>query len=151
VIDGRAVSEPGFTYETGEANPIPTERDLAPAAVAVRDATIEASDLVLKRDIYYTQNPGDPDYDVVWDDRPPHTPTELFDFLSDPSRFSGLGRLRYRDYQVGQDRFFMLGDNSPRSKDSRGWGRYDRTWDETSDRKAHEVPRHYLTGKAFYI
>jgi signal peptidase I len=151
VIDGRAVSEPGFTYETGEANPIPTERDLAPAALAVHDATIEASDLVLKRDIYYTQNPGDADYDVVWDDRPPRTPTELFDFLSDPSRFSGLGRLRSRPYEVGQDRFFMLGDNSPRSKDSRGWGRYDRTWDETSDRKAHEVPRHYLTGKAFYI
>jgi signal peptidase I len=151
VVDGRAVNEPGFTYETGEANPIPTERDLAPAALAVRDATVEASDLVLKRDIYYTQNPGEPDYDVIWDDRPPRTPTELFDFLSDSSRFSQWGRLRHRDYKLGQDRFFMLGDNSPRSKDSRVWGRYDRMWDEDSDRKAWEVPRHYLTGKAFFI
>ena len=63
VIDGRAVGEPGFAYETGEANPIPTAADLTPAAVAVRNATVEASDLVLKRDIYYTQYPGEPDYD----------------------------------------------------------------------------------------
>lgn len=152
LIDGRAVIDPGVEYDTGEDNPIPTERDLAPAALAVRGATVEASDLVLKRDIYYTQNPGSPDYeDVVWDNRPPTTLAELFDFLSDVSRFAALGRVRYRDYEIGPDRFFMLGDNSPRSKDSRGWGRYDRTWDENGDRKSWEVPRHYLTGKAFYI
>ena len=50
------------------------------------------------------------------------TPTELFDFLSDPSRFAGLGRLESPRLRDRQDRFFMLGDNSPRSKDSRGWG-----------------------------
>ena len=60
---------------------------------------------------------------AVWDDRRPRNPTELFDFLSDPARFPGLGRLRFHDYEIGPDRFFMLGDNSPRSKDSRGWGR----------------------------
>ncbi len=158
VVDGRAVNEHGFTYDTGEANPIPTAQDLEPAALSVRDATVEAGDLVLKRDIYYTQYPGRFDYDVVWDDRRPRNPTELFDFLSDPSRFSALGRLRYHDYEVGQDRFFMLGDNSPRSKDSRGWGTDDqkdpatgRGWDDTTERKAWEVPRHYLTGKAFFI
>ncbi len=47
----------------------------------------------------------------------------------------------------------MLGDNSPRSKDSRGWGTLDmivRAWD-SSDRKSWEVPRQLLTGKAFYV
>ena len=43
----------------------------------------------------------------------------------------------------------MLGDNSPCSKDSRGWSSSD-TWDN-SDRKSWEVPRSLLTGKAFYI
>ena len=48
------------------------------------------------------------------------------------------------------DRFFMMGDNSPRSKDSRGWGTDDAAWDD-SDRKPWEVPRQLLTGKAFYV
>ena len=44
----------------------------------------------------------------------------------------------------------MLGDNSPRSKDSRGWGSDDSAWDPI-DRKSWEVPRQLLTGKAFYV
>ncbi len=151
VIDGQVVGEPGFAYETGEANPIPTAADLTPAAVAVRNASVGASDLVLKRDIYYTQYPGKSDYEGVWDDRWPRNAVELFDFLSDPSRFAGLGRLEHHDYEVNQDRFFMLGDNSPRSKDSRGWGTDDRKWNQTPERNAWEVPRQNLTGKAFYV
>jgi Signal peptidase, peptidase S26 len=151
VIDGQPVGDPGFAYEIGEGNPIPTAADLAPAAVAVRNASVGASDLVLKRDIYYTQYPGRYDYEVVWDDRRPRNPTELFDFLSDPARFPGLGRVNQHDYEIGQDRYFMLGDNSPRSKDSRGWGTDDSHWDTTTDRKAWEVPRQYLTGKAFFV
>ena len=30
--------------------------------------------------------------------------------------------MRSHEYEIGPDRFFMMGDNSPRSKDSRGWG-----------------------------
>jgi signal peptidase I len=44
----------------------------------------------------------------------------------------------------------MLGDNSPCSKDSRGWGTDDSAWD-SSGRKPWEVPRLLLTGKAFYV
>lgn len=155
VVNGRAVGDPGFVYETREANPVPTAADLAPAAMAVKDASVTASDLVVKRDIYYTQYPGRFDYEVVWDEqRRPRNPTELFDFLSDPSRFAALGRLKSSEYEVGADRFFMLGDNSPRSKDSRGWGTEDtgsRGWDTITQRKAWEVPRQFLTGKAFYV
>ena len=109
-----------------------------------------ASDLVLKRDIYYTQYPGRNDYGMVWEDRYPRTPTELFDFLSDASRFASLANVSSHEYEIGPDRFFMMGDNSPRSKDSRGWGSEDTTWG-VADRKAWEVPRQLLTGKAFYV
>jgi signal peptidase I len=149
-VDGRTVLEEGFPYDVGDAIPIPTAADLAPVAIATRNATVVASDLVLKRDIYYTQDPGWIDYGVVWEDRRPRNPVELFDFLSDTSRFPSLGRVRSHEYEIGPDRFFMLGDNSPRSKDSRGWRNQDAEWDETN-RRAWEVPRQLLTGKAFYV
>ena len=52
----------------------------------------------------------------------------------------------------------MMGDNSPRSKDSRGWDNKDRLdpdypdqgWDSTH-RESWEVPRSLLTGKAFFV
>jgi signal peptidase I len=44
----------------------------------------------------------------------------------------------------------MMGDNSPRSKDSRGWDSSDLAWDP-SNRQSWEVPRTLITGKAFYV
>jgi signal peptidase I len=86
----------------------------------------------------------------VWADHYPRTPVELFDFLSDPAQFAELAKVGSHDYELGDDRFLMLGDNSPRSKDSRGWDSSDLAWD-TSNRKSWEVPRNLLTGKAFYV
>ncbi len=51
----------------------------------------------------------------------PSDPTEVFNFLSDPERFPDLARVRAQEYPIGPDSFFMMGDNSPRSKDSRAW------------------------------
>jgi len=137
-------------YERGDEVPIPTAADLSPAGVAVRNGSVTVSDLVLKRDIYYTQNPGQIDYGTVFESRDPRTPAELFDFLSDPAQFANLARVGSQNYELGEERFLMLGDNSPCSKDSRGWDRSDRDWD-LSNRNSWEVPRSLLTGKAFYI
>jgi signal peptidase I len=52
------------------------------------------SDLVLKRDIYYTQKPGEFDYETLWDFRKPNTPAELFNFLSDPAQFAAMAGSR---------------------------------------------------------
>ena len=150
VVDGRPVGGEGIEFESQQGVPIPTAADLAPAAIAVRNAALVTTDLVLKRDIYYTQSPGRIDYGIVWEDRYPRTPVELFDFLADPSRFPSLANVRSREYEIGPDRYFMMGDNSPRSKDSRGWGTDDSAWD-LSERKSHEVPRQLLTGKAFFV
>jgi signal peptidase I len=150
VVNGSPVGGEGIEFESQEAVPIPTVADLAPAAIAVRNGSVVATDLVLKRDIYYTQSPGRIDYGIVWEERYPRTAVELFDFLADPSRFPSLANVRSREYEIGPDRYFMMGDNSPRSKDSRGWGTDDSAWD-SSERKSHEVPRQLLTGKAFFV
>ena len=94
----------------------------------MRNAEVVASDLVLNRDIYYTQYPGRLDYHPVWEQNYPRSPTELFDFLSDP-RFPNLANVKPSEYEIGADRYFMMGDNSPRSKDSRGWSSDDVAWD----------------------
>jgi signal peptidase I len=158
MVDGRAVGGDGIPFESGEEMPVPTAADLAPAAIAARNASVAVADLVLKRDIYYTQSPGSVDYAMVWEGRPPRSPKELFDFLSDPSRFAKIANVRYREFEIRDDHFFMLGDNSPCSKDSRGWttedqydpDRPDRGWDRAL-RRSWEVPRRLITGKAFFV
>ncbi|WP_337174136.1 signal peptidase I [Paludisphaera sp.] len=150
LVDGRPVGGEGAEYDRGDAVPTPTAADLSPAAIGAKGATVSASGLVLKRDIYYTQTPGYTDYGPVWDDREPRRPSELFDFLSDPSRFPNIARVRAEEFELGYDRFLMMGDNSPRSKDSRGWDSSDRSWDFL-DRQTWEVPRSLITGKAFFV
>jgi signal peptidase I len=151
IVDGQPVVETGAEYDRGDEVLIPTAADLSPAGIAVRNGSVTVSDLVLKRDIYYTQSPGRIDYVPVFGERYPRNAVELIDFLSDPSQFPRLANAgAHNTYELGEDRFLMLGDNSPRSKDSRGWDSSDVDWD-TSNRKSWEVPRKLLTGKAFYV
>lgn len=151
-VDGTPIFGDGKTYDDpAGTHPAPAAEDLAPARIALNGAKGSVSGLVLKRDIYYTQNPGYPDYGNSWDGRLPRTPVELFDFLADPKRVAALGPLGWGDYPINEDRFMMLGDNSPRSKDSRGWDLKDADWDKTSNRQKWEVPRELVTGKAFCI
>jgi signal peptidase I len=150
-VDGRPAFGEGLVYEDDPAHhTVPTAEDLAPVRVAVKGGAVKLSGLVLKRDIYYTLNPGFLDYANRWDARLPKSPVELLQFLGDPARVAALGPLEQGDYPIGPDRFLMLGDNSPRSKDSRGWSLLDRDWD-TSGRRRWEVPRNMLTGKAFCV
>jgi signal peptidase I len=88
--------------------------DLSPAGIASVGADVRVSHLRIKRDVFYTreeQNDAIDEIELVSDDP------------SDRSK----------------DRFFMLGDNSPASKDGRMWG--DVKWAE----------RRLLIGKAVYI
>jgi signal peptidase I len=164
LVNGRPALGEGFVYDDpGGSAPRPTAEDLAPVRVAARGNAVKVSDLVLKRDIYYTLNPGGIDFGNAWDAHVPRAPGELTALLADPARYAELGSLGPKEYPIGEDRFLMLGDNSPRSKDSRGWeaadryvpgdddnGLSERGWD-ASGRETWEVPRNMLTGKAFCI
>jgi signal peptidase I len=164
LVDGRPAFGDGLTYDDDpQTHPLPTVEDLTPARLAAKDAKIVVSDLVLKRDIYYTLYPGQPDYRGSYNFQMPGNPAALFDMLANPERVAGFGQLGFADYPIGKDRFMMMGDNSPRSHDSRRWsdidqfvagdatnGFPDRGWD-TIGRNTYEVPRPMITGKAFCI
>jgi signal peptidase I len=89
--------------------------DLSPVGLAVEDgASVSVSHLKIRRDIYYTSDPG-----------------------SGGDFSEAIDRSRILDLQDGQ--FFMLGDNSPRSKDGRYW------------RPENFVDRRLLIGKAMFV
>jgi signal peptidase I len=93
----------------------PTERDKTPARIGARGAAVRVSHLHLERDIFYRNESALGHFDES-------NPYVLNDYDDDQ-----------------KDEFMMLGDNSPRSNDSR-------LWQSTS-----VVPRRLLIGKAFYV
>jgi signal peptidase I len=90
-----------------------TPDDRSPIGIASRGASLRVAKLKIHRDIYYTEDNSQGRADPLF----PLQDSE------DNSR----------------DEFLMLGDNSPRSHDSRLW------------RNTHAVPRQLLIGKAFCI
>lgn len=169
-IDGDLPFGEGLTYETAETHVVPTVEDLKPVKIAVKGISAEVSGLVLKRDLYYTQDPSKSDYsdlDLRWPpvgDQTDYAVNHMLDILSDPEMFPTIGGLKGKEYAIAPGRFMMMGDNSPMSKDGRAWeradsnGYYDRkreirvqSWAEQQDREFWEVPEEYLIGKAFFI
>jgi signal peptidase I len=59
--------------------------------------------------------------------------------LSDPALWDVFDNMQAVDFPLREDQFLALGDNSPKSKDSRLWAR------------EHYVRRELLIGKALYI
>lgn len=130
--------------------------DLAPVGIGV-DGGLAATvrDLVVKRDIYYIAAKYDPqrDYTSVYDYRmgakvPMKSSEELASFFSDPEAWrrpsdEGLNEFELRrevTFPLATDQFFVLGDNSPASADSRLW-----------EDHHHFVEREMMIGKALFI
>lgn len=137
----------GVVYDDGdEPRPTPTEADLRPARVAARGAAIKVSRLVLKRDIYYTQDPNRSDYPATALGEGSSTS----DDFTDPARFGNLAALPGKTYAIGAGRYMMMGDNSPQSSDGRAWDHGDQPWDAIH-RQTWEVPETMIVGRAFFV
>lgn len=93
-----------------------TDADTSPVGIGARMAKLRISHLKIERDIYYRSEPQG-----LGDEK-----DKIFTLHDDPD-------------DDRNDEFLMLGDNSPRSNDSRLWA------------PPHTVPRHLLIGKAFFV
>ncbi len=56
-----------------------------------------------------------------------------------------------RPFQLNEDEFFVLGDNSPNSEDGRWWAKPEMVTRGQTPPRAGVVPREYLVGKAMFV
>ncbi len=133
-VDGKSVE---FDGRYGPLNNlVPTVDDLAPARVGSRGAAVQVSDLLLRRDVYYT----DPHYDSG------PAPIGASNFFANPQEWGEFEHLEGIAFVLRADEYLMLGDNSPQSKDSRLWMRRD-----AEGRQEYYVSRDLMIGKALFI
>jgi signal peptidase I len=127
-----------YRSEALTGNDLPTIADLTPVGIAARGATVTISDLLLERDIYYR---ADADFPMGAG----QAVQKLADELERPHDWADTydlnrGLIGRMTIEVGPHHYLALGDNSPRSRDSRVWRTEHRT-----------VARELLVGKAFWI
>ncbi|MFQ6036355.1 MAG: S26 family signal peptidase, partial [Sedimentisphaerales bacterium] len=129
-IDHQLIFEFGsekLTYdmgsEPGDAGPIKT--NIQPQVKIFGAGKLTLSHIALFRDIHYTRY-------RLGDNRRPGRATQDNSFT------------------LAEDEFFVLGDNSPNSEDSRWWDRPGMANNGLSYREG-VVPRDYLVGKALFV
>jgi signal peptidase I len=124
--------------------------DLAPAQIGSSGAAVHVKQIRLYRDIYYIADAASdaPNFTSAIRENnllPGFNRKEFAEFLAEPGRWQGgadgniFDGRRAVEFQMNADEFFMLGDNSPASKDSRLW------------EGGHVVDRKLLIGKALFI
>jgi len=161
-VDGTVVRfagpgiEPGgvdgaVAYRLPEPNWRPQIDDLEPVRIGAQGAKVVVDELRVKRDLYYIAQkyePGDAsssggplmDFDFRNNPYRYQSREEVAGVLSDPSAWDAFARTRAVEFTLDADQFFMLGDNSAESKDSRLWGNNE-----------FFVSRELLIGKALLI
>ena len=143
--------------------------DAGPAAIAVSGGSATVRNLKIERDKYYIANQDSSlemvDYDLLgsW----PEFGTNLSikgiqEVFADPSQwndFKGWASRRRVTFEMEEDQFFPMGDNSPESLDARCWANwkakipYPRGVNEPAWKWSDKwyVPRELLVGKAVVV
>lgn len=162
-VNGKLVVEPTQTaYDAlGNNRPISTTAepgDLAPAGIGSRGLAVTVNHIKLGRDVYYiaTKETRGPITEIPpWAINSAASTDSWIKTLSDPRAWhSDNPKLpgpfdrnegSAVDFPLETDQFFMLGDNSPYSQDSRLWGSLG------IPGLKHFVDRKLLIGKAMFI
>ena len=129
-VDHRLIFEYGDTKWThdlgrGEGKMGTIRRDKEPRVEIFGSGKLTLSHIAIFRDIHYTErqygNSGAP------------------------------GRATRDAFVLGEDEFFVLGDNSPNSEDCRWWHRPGIANTGLDEYRTGTVPRNYLVGKALFV
>ncbi|QDT64159.1 signal peptidase I [Calycomorphotria hydatis] len=139
---------------------IPSEKDLTPVGMASKSLDVTVSNLKVFRDIYYQGHYlGGPGFERARSQQPTfmETGVGMSTLRSHADNPTVWGQLYYDNLlanqvppeayrmPLGPDEFLMLGDNSPKSQDSRLWS------NRRMASHRHAVPRSALVGKAFFF
>ncbi|MBI2826089.1 MAG: signal peptidase I [Planctomycetia bacterium] len=150
-VDGSLVEFPQpATYEP-VANEVPTVEDLTPVRIGAKGAGLEVTHLRVLRDVYYIADDYKHQVQGVLSDYETavfgHGDRDRVQFLSNPAAWPrAMAQMRTISFPLRSDEFLMLGDNSPKSKDSRLWiGR------DAEGRPEYFVKRDLLVGKAVFV
>ena len=131
-VDHRLIFEYGgtkWTYDLGRAAPdaekIEIQRKMEPRVEIFGSGELTLSNVAIFRDIHYTErqygNSGSP------------------------------GTATIEPFVLGEDEFFVLGDNSPNSEDCRWWYKPGIANEGLDEYRIGIVPRNYLVGKALFV
>jgi signal peptidase I len=160
-VNGRVASFDAPTAFVAPPEALPDREDLRPVRIGSRGAALRVDHLRVFRDTYYIackstrDNHTDPSDETVGSDDMNDFRSGLpfsisYDgaaaFYSDPDQWYKLADLKTARFEMKKDEFFMLGDNSPESKDGRLWESPD-----ASAPREHYVRRGLVKGKAIFI
>ncbi len=168
-FDGPTTFDSRAYLSDGDAHPKYVDRtrplDASPVSIGVRGGASTIDHLRIDRDKYYisTKDPeaGMFDYDM----RELRSITgsgmnyyDLQQLMTEPERwseFKGWSTRRSVTFELEEDQFFPMGDNSPESLDARCWAgtklRFGMTPEADHWARAHYVPRDLLVGKALMV
>jgi signal peptidase I len=144
-VDGEVVPFDRSTAYAPLGNTRPQAADLSPVGIGSSGpAGLRVNHLKVFRDIYYisglpSNGQGSCEFEYPWNPYLPCTSENVTRFLSSPSEWEAFDHMRPSEFALGADQFLALGDNSPKSKDSRLWG------------KEFYVSRRLLIGKALFV
>ncbi|HVX30750.1 MAG TPA: S26 family signal peptidase, partial [Nitrolancea sp.] len=138
-----------YSFDPRSDYSMPTNEDLSPVGVAARGARLTVSNLRIDRDVFYTQVRAE--RENVHSQEMSATRFQL----ANPREYATAAAAVFATspYALGPDEFFAMGDNSPRSADSRWWSVPSDNHADTLLNPAHPwaVHRSLLIGKAFMI
>lgn len=145
-VNGKSVVFDQPTAYTALAFQPPDAQDLSPVGIAARHAQLSVRHLRVLRDVYYIADRFDSEAsDVPISDYTVRLPPEVdgVPLHLQPRNLQAIQLPQSRgpvDFTLGDGEYLALGDNSPRSKDSRLWAPPE-----------YYVRRELLIGKALFI